>query len=223
MNSAEFLLIGAVLAVGVLHTMVPDHWLPIVLMARQRKWSTRETALAALQAGTGHVVSTLLIAVLFWGAGAAIATRFSGWVESATSLALVGFGLWVAVGAWREMVHEQGHERGDHHHHGHSHGHGHSHDTKTGSRMALLLILGSSPMIEGIPAFFAAGQYGLGLLIVMALVFAAATIATYIVLSVYSAKGLKQVRFGRFERYGEIVSGTLIAVVGVAFWFWPVA
>jgi len=195
--------------------MVPDHWLPIVLMARQRKWSTRETALAALQAGTGHAVSTLLIAVLFWGAGAAIATRFSAWVEAATSLALIGFGLWVAIGAWREMAHEH-----DHHH---DHNHRHTHDTKPGSRMALLLILGSSPMIEGIPAFFAAGQYGLWLLVIMALVFAAATIATYIILSVYSAKGLEQVRFGRFERYGEIVSGVLIAIVGVVFWFWPVA
>ena len=204
MNSAELLLIGAVLAVGVFHTMVPDHWLPIVLMARQRKWSTQKTALAALQAGTGHVVSTLLIAVLFWGAGSAFATRFSGWVETATSVALVGFGLWVAIGAWREM-HKQ------------------SHDTKTGSRIALLLILGSSPMIEGIPAFFAAGQYGLWLLIIMALVFAAATISVYIVFSVYSAKGLKQVRFGRFERYGEIVSGAVIALVGAVFWFWPVA
>jgi ABC-type nickel/cobalt efflux system permease component RcnA len=215
LNSAAFLLIGAVLAVGVFHTMVPDHWLPIVLMARQRKWSTRETALAALQAGTGHAVSTLLIAVLFWGAGAAIATRFSAWVEAATSLALIGFGLWVAIGAWREMAHEH-----DHHH---DHNHRHTHDTKPGSRMALLLILGSSPMIEGIPAFFAAGQYGLWLLVIMALVFAAATIATYIILSVYSAKGLEQVRFGRFERYGEIVSGVLIAIVGVVFWFWPVA
>ena len=204
MNSAELLLIGAVLAIGVFHTMVPDHWLPIVLMARQGKWSTQKTALAALQAGTGHVVSTLLIAVLFWGAGAAVATRFSGWVETATSVALVGFGLWVAIGAWREM-HKQ------------------SHDTKKGSRIALLLILGSSPMIEGIPAFFAAGQYGLWLLIIMALVFAAATISTYILFSVYSAKGLKQVRFGRFERYGEIVSGAVIALVGAVFWFWPVA
>ena len=209
MNSAEYLLIGAVLAVGVFHTMVPDHWLPIVLMARQQKWSTRDTALAALQAGTGHVVSTLLIAVLFWGAGAAIATRFSAWVETATSLALVGFGLWVAIGAWREIAHEHGHEHND--------------NAKKGSRMALLLILGSSPMIEGIPAFFAAGKYGIGLLIIMALVFATATIATYIILSVYSAKGLEQFRFGRFERYGEIVSGALIAVVGVVFWFWPVA
>jgi cytochrome b len=92
LNSVELLLIGAVLAIGVFHTMVPDHWLPIVLMARQRKWSTQKTALAALQAWTGHVVSTLLIAALFWGAGAAVATRFSGWVETATSVSLVGFG-----------------------------------------------------------------------------------------------------------------------------------
>jgi uncharacterized membrane-anchored protein len=101
--------------------------------------------------------------------------------------------------------------------------HKQSHNTKKGSRIALLLILGSSPMIEGIPAFFAAGQYGLWLLIIMALVFAAATISVYIVFSVYSAKGLKQVRFGRFERYGEIVSGAVIALVGAVFWFWPVA
>jgi putative Mn2+ efflux pump MntP len=210
LNSAEFLLIGAVLAVGVLHTMVPDHWLPIALMARQRKWSTRETALAALQAGIGHVVSTLLIAVLFWGAGVAIAARFSGWVETATSAALVGFGLWVAIGAWRGLAHES------------HHGHDHRHDHKTGSRTALLLILGSSPMIEGIPAFFAAGQYGLWLLVIMALVFAAATTGTYVLLSVYSAQGLGQIRFGRFERYGEFSSGLIIVAVGVAFWIWPV-
>jgi ABC-type nickel/cobalt efflux system permease component RcnA len=210
LNSAEFLLIGAVLAVGVLHTMVPDHWLPIALMARQQKWSARETALAALQAGIGHVVSTLLIAVLFWGAGAVIATRFSGWVEIATSAALVGFGLWVAVGAWWELAHENHQD------------HGHDYDTKRGSRLALLLILGSSPMIEGIPVFFAAGRYGVWLLVIMALVFAAATTGTYVILSVYLAQGLRQVRFGRFERYGEIGSGLIIAAVGIAFWVWPV-
>lgn len=66
-TSPELLLAGAVAAVGVLHTIVPDHWLPITLIARQRGWSKSETARAALQAGTGHVVSTLLIAsVVLW-------------------------------------------------------------------------------------------------------------------------------------------------------------
>jgi hypothetical protein len=38
----------------------------------------------------------------------------------------------------------------------------HDHRHKTTARTALLLILGSSPMVEGIPAFFAAGKYGVG-------------------------------------------------------------
>ena len=58
----ELLLIVSVGVVGVLHTIVPDHWAPITLIARQRGWSMGETARAAFQAGIGHVLSTLLIA-----------------------------------------------------------------------------------------------------------------------------------------------------------------
>ena len=47
----------------------------------------------------------------------------------------------------------------------------HEHRHKTPARTALLLILGSSPMAEGIPAFFAAGKYGVGLIAIMAVVF----------------------------------------------------
>ena len=36
------LLIGAVAAVGILHTLVPDHWFPITVLARQRGWSKSE-------------------------------------------------------------------------------------------------------------------------------------------------------------------------------------
>jgi ABC-type nickel/cobalt efflux system permease component RcnA len=90
------------------------------------------------------------------------------------------------------------------------------------ARTALLLILGSSPMVEGIPAFFAASKYGIGLIIAMSVVFAISTIATYVVLCVYSTASLRRVRLGAFERYGEVLSGALIAVVGIVFWFWPV-
>ena len=43
----------------------------------------------------------------------------------------------------------------------------HTHKHKTTGRTALLLILGSSPMVEGIPAFFAASRYGGALVAVM--------------------------------------------------------
>ena len=98
----------------------------------------------------------------------------------------------------------------------------HAHNHKTTARTALLLILGSSPMVEGIPAFFAAGKYGVGVISAMALVFALSTIVTYVVLCVYSTAGLQRVNLGAFERYGEVLSGAFIALVGVAFWLWPV-
>jgi nickel/cobalt transporter (NicO) family protein len=391
----ELLLIGAVAAVGVLHTIVPDHWVPITLLARQRGWSRRETARASLQAGMGHVLSTLLIAVIVWAAGVAVAQRFGHVVDTASSVALIAFGGWIAVSSWREMRREAGHGHGHSHSHGRLHGHdlgsgaihgperqhirlgeggldlsifeagvpprfrlsgiaadavraatrredgsrqvflfanhgtywesvedipephqfrvtltidqggavqraetefrehdhrpdGHGHgdhaapapehdplyaplrgdtalltrhfhlhrhgqttlhahwhdhapasshpiaaaiDTatplhqhrhKTTARTALLLILGSSPMVEGIPAFFAAAKYGTGLIAVMAAVFALSTIATYVLLCVSSTAGLARVRFGALERYGEVLSGGFIALVGVAFWLWPV-
>lgn len=270
-ETPQLLLIGAVAAVGVLHTMVPDHWVPITLLARQHGWSRRETARNAFVAGTGHVVSTLLIAAAVWLAGAAFAHRFGRLVDTVASLALIGFGLWIAIASWRETRGAAGHQHHhddahgrhhhDHHHdhhqgheapallrHAHPHRHGdglahvhwhdhapatahavalgdpplHEHAHATTGRAALLLILGSSPMVEGIPAFFAAGRYGAGLIAAMAAIFAAATIATYVGLCVLSTAGLSRVTLGPLERFGEVLSGAVIAALGVAFWVWPV-
>jgi len=399
MNTEALFLVGAVAAVGVLHTIVPDHWVPIALIARQRGWSKAETAKVSFKAGVGHVLSTLAIGLVVWIGGVAFATRFGNVIDMVASAALVAFGGWIAVSALREMRssdghgHSHGHGHGfphldgggrgasadgvhgpelqlietghgtlklsifeagapprfrltgaqadfvqvetireadarqqftmanrggywesleeipephgfevavavdhgghahsyvtrfaEHDHGAHGHGDGHSHDDepsqdplyaptpggvavvlrhthahrhgtgpahvhfhdhddgnthavaaetdaapplhvhkhKTSSRTALLLILGSSPMVEGIPAFFAAGKYGLGVIALMAAVFAASTISTYMLLCVYSAAGLQRVRLGAFERYGEVLSGAFIAMVGVAFWIWPV-
>jgi ABC-type nickel/cobalt efflux system permease component RcnA len=116
MNSApELLLIGAA-SVGVLHTIVPDHLVPITLIARQRGWSKAETARAAFQAGAGHVLSTLLIGLVVWLAGVVAAARFGHLVETASSIALIAFGGWIAISAWRELRTSGGH--------GHSHSHG---------------------------------------------------------------------------------------------------
>lgn len=218
---SQLLLVGAVVAVGILHTMVPDHWIPITLIARQKKWSKGQTARAALQAGTGHVVTTLLIALVVWIAGVAVAARFGNLVDTISSIALIGFGLWIAFGSWHEMHHEHGHYHGDvfHPHEHHGDDESHSHDSK---RTALLLILGSSPMIEGIPAFFAAAKYGIGLIIPMAILFAISTIATYVVLCVYSTVLLRSMRFAAFEKYGEVLSGALIALLGFVFLIWLV-
>jgi len=249
-NAGAALLVLAVGAVGVLHTMVPDHWAPIALLARQRGWSRREAARAAAGAGLGHTASTLAIAIVVWLGGVALAARAGHLVSTVASVALVAFGGWIAIGALLDLRrdgahghahaghrHDHRHEGGPAHAHWHEHHTGdwhpveragapaptpaHVHGHETSSRTALLLMLGSSPMIEGIPAFFAASRYGVGQLLVMAVVFAAATIATYVALVVASVAGLERVELGPFERYGEVLSGAFIAILGVVFFFVP--
>jgi len=41
-------------------------------------------------------------------------------------------------------------------------------------------------------------------------------------LCVYPAAGFRRVKLGTFERYGEVLSGAFIALIGVAFYLWPV-
>ena len=265
--SPQFLLIAAVAAVGVLHTIAPDHWLPITLIARQEGWARRDTARAALGAGLGHSLSTLAIGLVVWLMGAAVATRFGQAVSIVASLALIGFGLWVAAASFREIRrdgaghghhdregrqhshshdvphptssvgHRHLHRHDDGRQHAHYHRHSsstwheaegavalavspHEHEHRMAPRRALLLILGSSPMVEGIPAFFAASRFGLAQLAVMATVFTLSTTATYVALCVSSAAGLQRVDLGPLERYGEVLSGVFIALVGFVFLLW---
>ena len=253
-GASPLLLIVTVAAVGVLHTLVPDHWAPIALLARQQGW-TRATAMrVAAGAGLGHTVSTLAIAVLVWIAGATLAQRFGNALTAISALLLVAFGLWIAIAALRELqtdehhhahfghVHWHAHEGTEPHRHWHEHHdgdwhyadgalalaarpatpaipvHEHAHPRRS-ARTALLLVAGSSPMVEGIPAFLAASKLGVAQLAVMSAVFAACTIATYVVLVALSTSGLERVSFGRFERYGEVISGVFVAIVGCAFFF----
>jgi hypothetical protein len=128
-DAPGLLLVLSVAIVGVLHTVVPDHWVPITLLARQRGWSKAETARAALQAGTGHVVTTLIIGLAVWAAGVAFATRFGHIVDTAASVALIAFGGWIGISAWRELRggpshgHSHGGLFGSHHHHEEHDGH----------------------------------------------------------------------------------------------------
>jgi hypothetical protein len=267
--------------------MVPDHWAPIALLARQRGWSRGETARVAAQAGAGHVVSTLILGIVIWIVGVSASAQFGHAVDIAASLALVGFGVWIALSGWREVRAEDvghGHSHDGHVHppthfhdhpshehaeeraqpwdadtlrvpmrgtgaalthvHWHRHGQGaphrhwhdhdaagahsmavdiaalavpHQHSHRTTGRTALLLVLGSSPMIEGLPAFFAAARYGAGFIVVLSIAFAISTMATYIVLSVSSASGLQRLDLGPLERYGEVLSGGVMALVGLVF------
>ena len=67
MASTGVLLFLSSCATAIIHALIPDHWLPFVLMARTEKWSERRTILLVALAGLLHVmVSFAVAAAAIW-------------------------------------------------------------------------------------------------------------------------------------------------------------
>ncbi len=57
------ILAGAFL-VSVAHAILPDHWLPLILISRAEKWSQAETLWITALVTIPHLVSTIMLGLL---------------------------------------------------------------------------------------------------------------------------------------------------------------
>jgi len=198
MDGGPHLLIGVVVAVGVLYTIVPDTG--CLTRCSHGSKAGRGGRLMAARARFGPVVSTLLIGFAVWLVGAALRSDLARWSTSWRAFALVAFGDGIALTAdirramrrpsssWGNG-HAHSHPAAAHHRHrrgtragsrggadvhihlhragrAHRMGHGRrrrlppsherSHQSRRGTRP--VLIVGSSPIVEDILAFFVAGE-----------------------------------------------------------------
>jgi nickel/cobalt transporter (NicO) family protein len=56
-----FLLVGAAATVAILHSILPDHWVPLAIVARTQRWSLLRVARVSALAALGHVVASLVL------------------------------------------------------------------------------------------------------------------------------------------------------------------
>jgi hypothetical protein len=195
--------------------VLPDHWMPLATVGRTRRWSLPRVARVSGLAGVGHVaLSVLLGAVVI-----AIGLQFRHSIESAQG-AIVG-GLLIVTGVAFLVLQARGH------HHGHSHGHGHGHGDHDhehgdhdhhhrGGALSVLVPFGAaaSPDLTILPVFLAATTAGTVTAVGTVLVFAASTIATFVVLTVVVAAAGYRVRGEWLERHGNAVTGGVLIVIG---------
>lgn len=128
MHSASLiLLVGAAGLVAVVHSVLPDHWVPLAVVARGQRWSLwRVGGISGLAAG-GHVLASLILA----GAIALVGLRFQREIESQQGhiigviLVLTGLGFltWGLTGHGHAHGHEHAENGADHEEHGHGHAH----------------------------------------------------------------------------------------------------
>jgi ABC-type nickel/cobalt efflux system permease component RcnA len=228
------LLLLTAAATAAFHTLIPDHWLPFVLVGRARGWSARTTAAVS---GLSAVVHTLLSVALGGAAlllGQAAAHAVGERLERASGILLVVFGAAYALWAWRKgghfhpggaMLHGSAEREHCDGHEGPGsveHLHYHADDAWIGpdagkGAVPLALIVGLNPCVLVLPIMVATAEQGAGAMALVTVAYSATTIALMVGLSVAGVVGSRRIPVPPVARHMETASGVLIAVVGLVF------
>ena len=234
-DATSYLLAGTAVATAAFHTLIPDHWLPFVLIGRARGWRARTTAAVSGVSALIHTSLSVLLGLIAIRLGHGATAALGQTLERASGFLLVAFGLIYAAWSWKKgghfhpggaMLHREedgpdcdGHE-GDS-----APGHLHYHADRqilegAAGRGAFYLaaIVGVNPCVLVLPIVLAAAQHGAGAVALVSLAYSATTIALMMGLSVAGVAGIRRFDPPGAARYMEAASGLLIAAVGVVFW-----
>jgi nickel/cobalt exporter len=187
----------AAATVGALHTLAPDHWVPIAAVSRSRGWSLRRTARVAFLCGFGHVTVSAALGLAALVTGTAIVEAIGEHTATVGGLLLIGFGVAYALWGLRRLAHH----------------HDHDHDTRT--TWALFLVYCADPCVAVIPIIFAAAPLSVPATLGIVVVYELATIATMVSLTVATRAGATVLHGRWIERYGDSAAGSLIVVTGI--------
>lgn len=228
-------LLAAAAGVGFGHAILPDHWVPLAVVGRTRRYPLSRIARLSSLAGVAHVlVSIVLGAVII-----AIGLQFRSTIEHAQDtiigciLIATGIGFFVLELTGHGHHHgDHDHHRGDHgdhDHHDHGdpgrhihHGYGHLHaDGRAPGQLdglaAVMVPFGAaaSPDLTILPVFLAATTAGIATAVGSLLIFAAVTIGTIVGLTLAAARGGYQIQGDWLERWGNVFTATVLAVIGL--------
>ena len=76
--TAPFLLMAATVVLAVVHSILPDHWVPLAVVGRTQRWGLGRVARVSALAASGHVVASLVLA----GIVALIGLQFRQQIEA---------------------------------------------------------------------------------------------------------------------------------------------
>jgi len=229
MDEATLGLMAATVTLAVLHTLVPDHELPLAMIGRAQKWTIKKMAGVTLVAGAIHISVSMGVGVIALIVSTALAEKVAGTAHQISGFLLVAFGVVYTILAWRRKGH------------GHSHGGlGHSHGSKyaahahgrapqgsgvkvdsEGKAVAsgsawLVAIVGIAPCFTLIPVLVQSTLFGPTTTLVVMVVYAISTIGMMVILTSIALKTITFLtKLAKIEKYVEIIAGLIILAVGL--------
>lgn len=210
MSAHALALLLAAAGVGFGHAVLPDHWVPLAVLGRTKRYPLARIARLSGMAGIAHV----LVSILLGGIIIAVGLQFRSSVENAEN-AIIG-GLLIATGVGFALLELTGH---GHHHHDHDHHHDHVHSHPPAGSRGLLAVMvpfgaAASPDLTILPVFLAAAAVGPGAAIGSLAIFAGVTITTIVGMTLAAAHSGYQIHGEWLDRWGNLITALVLIVIG---------
>jgi len=233
----QYALVATAVGTALFHTLIPDHWLPFVLIGRARGWSAGRTSLISGFSAVVHTALSFLLGVAAVALGQASAETLGHALEHPSHFLLVVFGVLYAVWAWRKGghfhpggVHAHGGEpdrgcRGDEGDSGPEHLHYHADVNLIRGRTDLqawwlAFIIGANPCLLLMPLIVNTVPQGPGPVFLVTLAYSVPTVLLMVGLSALGVSGVVRLQPPGAARHMEAASGLLVAILGIVLWIW---
>jgi nickel/cobalt exporter len=191
----------AAVLIALVHAVLPNHWLPFVLIGKTQRWSRPKIFLVLGLAGGGHMLVTALL-----GLGVAWLGKQIWQHREWLSVPLTS-GLLILIGGWYVL-------RGIRHKH-HIHG-PHERGTAGVAAVSLFLMLTFSPCEAIVPLFFAASPMGWPTLVALAFLTAITSLVAIAILTYVALLGYEKIQFPWLDRNEGWVVGAILALLGAS-------
>jgi len=204
------ILIGAIVF-STVHALMPDHWIPLVLISRAEGWSQGETMWISALVTLPHMISTILLGMAIGLIGFQLSTAYELIMERiAPAIFILIGGYYIYKGLKLE----------EHHHHG-------DHEAYEGlkgkpkraiiSFMATALFFSLCVPIGSY--FLVASPAGATGLIAVSAIYLAVTLAVMLAMIYLGRKGVDRVRWRFLEHNENLITGAILMLLGVFVYF----
>ena len=216
-------LLAAAAGVGFGHAVLPDHWVPLAVIGRTRRYPLTRIARLSGLAGVAHVLVSIVLGAVIIAIGLQFRSTIQHAQDTIIGCILIATGIGFLVLELTGHGHHHDHEH--HHHDGDDHGHGerdhHPADELPARRLsglaAVMVPFGAaaSPDLTILPVFLAATTAGVATAIGSVVVFAAVTIGTIVGLTLGAARSGYQIQGEWLERWGNLFTAGVLAIIGL--------
>ncbi len=221
-------LLLAAAGVGFGHAVLPDHWAPLAVIGRTRRYPLTKVARLSGMAGVAHVLVSLGLGAVIVAVGLQIRSSVEGAQDAIVGGLLIATGIGFAIVQATGHGHSHSHEAHEHAPEGHEHAHaepGHAHggheDTAEPARrghsaLAVMVPFGAaaSPDLTILPVFLAATTAGAATAVGSLIVFGAVTIATIVGLTLAATAGGYQIGGRWLDSWGNAFTAAVLIVIG---------